>query len=142
MAQELRIHPLDLEPNVAIGLDLPMTQAGYGGFKLNYTTIDQGVANARNLLLTDRGERRMQPTFGCDLRRSVFATLTAQFLDGLQDNIRTNFAFWLPYLHINRLDLVPAPDLKALGLYMELSLDQNQFDTRSIQINISQSPNA
>lgn len=136
MAIEIRIHPLDFEPDVAIGVDLPMMAGVGAGFKLNYTTLDQAEANAKNLLLTNRGERIMQPDFGCDLRSSLFQNITNELTVELEDKIRSSFNYWLPYIFINELTITPKPDENRITLTMRISLEGNQFDSRSIQLEI------
>jgi phage baseplate assembly protein W len=135
MAVEIKIHPLDFEPDVAIGIDLPMIKTG-AAFKLNYTTLDQAVANARNLLLTNKGERIMQPDFGCDLSNTLFENITNSLVVGLEDNIRSSFEYWLPYIFINELTVVPSEDQNRIYVTLKISLEGNRFDTRSIQVEI------
>lgn len=137
MAEEIKLNPLDFEPDVAIGIDLPLNVGKGGGFKLNYLSLDQAVANSKNLLLTDRGERIMQPTFGCDLRRSLFENLTLPLIESLNTKIRSSFDFWLPYININELTLIPNEDRNTLFIRLVISLEGNEFDTRSIQLEIS-----
>lgn len=135
MAIEIKIHPLDFEPDVAIGVDLPMIKTG-AAFKLNYTTLDQAVANAKNLLLTNKGERIMQPEFGCDLAKTLFENITSQITVGLEDTIRSSFEYWLPYIFINELSVVPSEDQNRIFVTLKISLEGNKFDTRSIQVEI------
>jgi phage baseplate assembly protein W len=137
MAIEIKLHPLDFEPDVAIGVDLPMISGVGAAFKMNYTTLDQAVANAKNLLLTNRGERIMQPDFGCDLRKSLFENVTEELTVTLENTIRESFDYWLPYIFINKLVVTPYPDQNKITLLMEISLEGNQFDTRSIQLELT-----
>jgi hypothetical protein len=60
------IEPIDLQPRVAIGISLPFN--GPTGFNGTYTTADQLKTNILSFLLTNRGERLFQPTFGANLR--------------------------------------------------------------------------
>jgi phage baseplate assembly protein W len=136
MAIEIKIHPLDFEPDVAIGIDLPMMAGTGAAFKLNYTTLDQAVANAKNLLLTNRGERIMQPDFGCDLRNTLFENLTEDLITKLEDRIKSNFDYWLPYIFINELSIVPSEDQNRIYVSLTISLEGNKFDTRSIQLEV------
>jgi hypothetical protein len=62
---------LDKNPDLAVGLKLPFGP-GQSNFALNFTTVDQTKTNLMNLLLTQKGERFMQPNFGTDLRRILF----------------------------------------------------------------------
>jgi phage baseplate assembly protein W len=137
MAIEIKIHPLDFEPDIAIGIDLPMMAGAGAAFKLNYTTLDQAVANAKNLLLTNRGERIMQPDFGCDLRNTLFENITDDLYTKLEDRIRSNFDYWLPYIFINELLIVPGEDQNRIYITLIISLEGNKFDTRSIQLEVN-----
>jgi len=137
MAVEIRRPVLDTLVDVAIGLDLP-TNSAYGSlFQLNYLTIDQAVANAKNLLYTNHGERPMLPTFGCNLRRILFENTTQEVFLELEDSIRDNFQIWLPYIFINELN-IDAPDLlpNQVNINMSISLAGNNLDTRSIQLQL------
>lgn len=137
MATPIKIHPLDFESNVAIGIDLPMITDGGGVFSLNYLTIDQAVANAKNLLLTNEGERVMQPEFGCNLRKTLFENLTDETLEVLDERIRATFGYWLPYIFIKELILTPDEDYYKLFVKLTIGLEGNRFDTRSIEVEIN-----
>lgn len=137
MAIEIRVNPLDFEPDIAIGIDLPMLNSVGSDFRLNYTTLDQAYANARNLLLTNRGERIMQPDFGCNLQNSLFEQLTEDMVDDLEEGIRSQFNFWLPYIAINELKLTPSVDNQYLKIELTISLKGNELDTRPIQLELT-----
>jgi phage baseplate assembly protein W len=136
MAIQIRIHPLDFQPDVAIGLDLPIMQASGDGFKLNYTTLDQAVANAKNLLLTNKGERIMQPDFGCDLRNTLFENITDSLTLTIESVIKASFDYWLPYIFINDIQVTQYEDQNQITINLTISLEGNKFDTRSIQLDI------
>ena len=136
MAIEIKIHPLDFEQDVAIGVDLPMMASQGSNFQLNYLTIDQAVANAKNLLLTNRGERIMQPDLGCDLSKLVFENITDTLIENARDLIISSFDYWLPYIFINDLVIDSSRDTNRININLTISLKGNQFDTRSIQLEI------
>lgn len=137
MAIEITISPLDFESDVAIGIDLPMMASVGAGFQQTYFTLDQAVANSKNLLYTNRGERIMQPEFGCNLRNTLFENMTEDLLVTVEDNIRSNFAYWLPYIFINELSVSGDPDRNTLFISLSISLQGNKFDTRSIQVAVT-----
>lgn len=137
MATEIRINPLDFEPDVAVGISLPIMGANGTMFQKNYTTLDQAETNALNLLLTEKGERIMQPTFGCDLKKILFENITQTAINNLITSIEDSFAFWLPYIVISRLDVIPNEDSNRVFVGMTISLSGNEVDTRSIQIEIN-----
>jgi len=134
MAYEIKQSPLDTEPDVAIGIGLPMGTSYGSGFKLTYATIDQAVANSKNLLFTNHGERPMQPTFGCNLAGVLFENNTELFADTVEETIRNSFEFWLPYIFISKLEVTPnVEDLNRITVDLAIALVGNKFDTRSIQ---------
>lgn len=137
MANIINISPIDFEKDVAVGIDLPMVGDYGSSFKLNYTSLDQAVANAKNLLLTNRGERVMQPEFGCDLSNILFENITAEVLSTVETNIRNNFDYWLPYVFINELSVTPDEDFNRIFISITISLEGNAFDTRSISLEVA-----
>ena len=93
MAYIIQVNPVDLERNVALGLDLPLTGEVGATFKQNYFTMDQAEANAKNLLLTEPGERVMLPEFGCGLKKAIFENLTSQTMATLETRTETHYLF-------------------------------------------------
>jgi hypothetical protein len=55
----------------AIGITLPLQLSG-NSFAQSYKTAEQAKSNIKNLLLTIKGERPMQPEFGSDLQNLIF----------------------------------------------------------------------
>ena len=127
----------DLNPDIAIGIAVPLMQEVGAIFNLNYLTIDQAYSNAKNLLLTEKGERIMQPNFGCSLRSLLFENLTTEIQTLTETNITENFRFWLPYININRLNVTTKPNEHILQIDMVISLTNNKIDTRSINVTIN-----
>ena len=68
----IQINPIDLETDVALGLNLPMDASNGAGLSSTYYTKDQTKANLRSVLTTMIGERVMQPTFGTRLYNFIF----------------------------------------------------------------------
>jgi phage baseplate assembly protein W len=134
MAYRVSVVADDVNSDVrALGLDLPLVESG-ARFKLNYLSIDQAVANAKNLLLTNTGERVMLPNFGCNLQNILFEGLTEERVLEVQSNITEQFAIWLPYVFLNQVNVIPKPDENQLLISVTISLIQNRFDTRSINL--------
>ena len=136
MAQEIRVDPIDLELDTAIGVDLPMMDSNGSAFKQTYLTIDAAFANAKNLLFTNKGERIMHPDFGCDLRKSVFEFNDGVLITNIDTKIRSQFQFWLPYIFINELTITPSTDQNSVFVKLVISLQGNEFDTRSITLQV------
>ena len=85
--------------DIALGIALPFG-SGRSNFKLNYTTLDQARTNIVNLLLTDKGERFMQPQFGTNLKRFIFEPNTRDLTSMVRTEIMDAVKFWLPYVKL------------------------------------------
>lgn len=135
MAIEIKQPALDFENDVAIGIDLPMGSFAGSQFQLNYTTINQAVANAKNLLLTNHGERPMRPTWGCNLRNVLFENSTDELVEAIEDTIRTNFEVQLPYINIADLMVARSQtNPNQINITLSINLIGNEFDTRQIDV--------
>jgi phage baseplate assembly protein W len=137
MAVEIRQPALDFENDVAIGIDLPMGSYVGSQFRLNYITINQAVANAKNLLLTNHGERPMRPSWGCNLRGVLFENSTDELVEAIDDTIRTNFEVQLPYINIADLQVARSQtNPNQINISLSINLIGNQFDTRQIDVTL------
>ena len=124
---------LDLDPDVTIGLGLPMQHDEVNGFfPGTSTTLLQTGSNIRNLLLTNKGERVGQPTFGADLLLILFEPMSENLLDRLEESINEAIAEWLPYISINLLEVEPAEsEINQLNINIEfyLTMNPDMFET-------------
>jgi phage baseplate assembly protein W len=83
----------------AIGISLPL-QIGGSGFTQTYNTTDQIKSNIKNLLLTQRGERILQPEFGSGLHEILFDFNNDDIEGKIETAINEAFEQWLPYVTI------------------------------------------
>jgi phage baseplate assembly protein W len=115
---------LDLDPDVTIGLGLPMQHDEINGFfPGTSTTLSQTGSNIRNLLLTNRGERVGQPTFGADLLLTLFEPMSDQLISNVEEKISEAMADWLPHVTINKLSVEPDEvEINQLNIELEFSL--------------------
>ena len=96
----------DDDPDVRIGVNLPFTRDNKTGwFDQSFTTLDAAKSNLRNLLLTMKGERLMQPNFGTDLMKLVFEQDDGTLVDRIRETIIDAVEFWLPYLNLNTVEV-------------------------------------
>ena len=122
--QTIRVNPLDLQKNIAIGVSLPFN--GPGVFKSTYTTKDQIKSNLINLLLTDTGERVMNPNFGTNLKRFLFEGITDNNLETLKDNILNSILSYISEITVTNITLVPNTDNNLVDLTIEYYLNISQ----------------
>tara|TARA_B100001564_G_C20471265_1_gene592735 strand:- start:278 stop:709 length:432 start_codon:yes stop_codon:yes gene_type:complete len=95
------IHLLDLPQNeqVAIGVTLPFD--GTAVFNPSYETKVQVKSNLMNLLLTNPGERFMNPKFGVGIRKFLFENIIDQ--DLLRSKITDGIAKYIPGIELTNL---------------------------------------
>ena len=122
--QTIRVNPLDLQKNIAIGVSLPFN--GPGVFNSTYTTKDQIKSNLVNLLLTDTGERIMNPNFGTNLKRFLFEGITDSSLDLLKNNILISILNYISEITVTNITLVPDTDNNLVSLTIEYYLNISQ----------------
>lgn len=103
MSYEKRFKVADLQPDVAIGIQLPMVAKNGRLFDQSYSTNVQALSNLHNLLLTNKGERMMQPEFGTDLLSHIFEQNEESLRDKIGNSIESAIRFWLPYIDITEL---------------------------------------
>jgi phage baseplate assembly protein W len=122
--QKIRVNPLDLQKNIAIGVSLPFNRP----FNSTYTTKDQIKSNLINLLLTSRGERIMNPLFGTGLRDFLFEGITEYNIENLKQDLNSSIEVFIPEITVLLLDIIPNSDFNTVALYV------------NYVVNISQSP--
>ena len=127
-----KIDPLDFEKDIAIGFALPLANPNRGGFALNYETIDQVKTNLKNLLLTGKGERFMQPDFGVNLKRNVFEQNTLALEDDIKDDIKDAVDFWLPYVTIREIRINRTEH--TVEIFIQFIINDNEFTRDSITL--------
>jgi len=101
----------------AIGLTLPL-QMTTNTFNQTYDNLVQLQSNVKNLLLTQKGERLAQPTFGSDLQKLVFEPNDGELEEKISNAIESAISQWLPQLTVEKIDIDATADIK----------DKNQVD--------------
>jgi phage baseplate assembly protein W len=122
--QTIRVNPLDLQKNIAIGVALPFN--GPGVFKSTYTTKDQIKSNLINLLLTDIGERIMNPNFGTNLKRFLFEGITNINNEALIDSLNNSISIYIPEVTVTNIILIPTTDSNLINLTINYYLNISQ----------------
>tara|TARA_A100001515_G_scaffold108757_1_gene89678 strand:- start:738 stop:1172 length:435 start_codon:yes stop_codon:yes gene_type:complete len=122
----------DLNPDVRIGLKLPFNKGRSGLFQQSQTTLEQAGSNIKNLLLTAKGERVMQPEFGSRLRELLFEQYTEELDERITEEIQKAISFWLPYITISKVDIIQDEtnlNRTKVDLDFSLNYEPNRFDS-------------
>ena len=144
MAIELgKVNVVDLAENdyKVLGIGINNTSNSNGIFAVNYTTLTQAKDNLKNLILTRKGERLMQPEFGCDVWRVLFEQMDGNVIEtSIETSILDAVSIWLPYLNIDTIvfdydenDI----DNNRIALDIKFSLVSNKNLSESIQITVN-----
>tara|TARA_R110000796_G_scaffold18688_11_gene56544 strand:- start:1859 stop:2371 length:513 start_codon:yes stop_codon:yes gene_type:complete len=117
----------DLDPNVFIGVSLPLGHGNEGFFAKTKTTLDQARHNIRNLLLTIKGERLGNPTFGSNLYRVLFEPDDGNIASSVEEAIREAMGEWLPYINIKSIDVTTSGELQnAVNVRIDFTINVDQ----------------
>lgn len=93
-----------------IGVKLPFTRSDGGLFEQSISTQDQLLSNLINLLMTNKGERVMQPEFGTSLRSLVFEQSTPDLYARVKYRLLREIEYWLPYVILDDITVEPMAD--------------------------------
>jgi phage baseplate assembly protein W len=135
-------HPLDINKRVAVGVSIPFngvptnptntlfsgstfpTPAPLGNpvFNSTYTTVDQIKSNIINYVLTNKGERVLNPNFGSNLRNFIFENLTESNLRALEIKLANDITSNFPSVNVQSVILTPAYDSNAIQLNITYSI--------------------
>ena len=77
----------------AIGISLPI-QITNTAFEQTFQTSEQVKSNIKNLLLTKKGERILQPEFGSGLQSLLFEPNVDDFESRIEDTINESLEQW------------------------------------------------
>jgi phage baseplate assembly protein W len=128
--QTIRVNPLDLQKNIAIGVSLPFDKP----FTSTYTTKNQIKSNLINLLLTTRGERLMNPLFGTGLREFLFEGITELNIGNLKLDLINSINMFIPEISVVNIDITPSYDSNSIELNLSYLLNiSNTPDQVTVQ---------
>lgn len=123
-------NPLDLDYKLAVGVSVPFVGSIISGsdavFSSTYTTIEQLRSDIINYVLTNKGERVLNPNYGSDLRRFVFQNITGINLNNLKlqiiDGLKINF----PQIITNDVVINPNYDTNSINIIIDYSFASNR----------------
>jgi len=105
-------------PTLPSGVDnqSPTYSTGNSVFSLTYTTIDQIKSNMINYILTNKGERVLNPNFGSNLRAFIFENITESNLRALEIKLTNDIKNNFPSVDVISITLTPAYESNAVQL--------------------------
>jgi phage baseplate assembly protein W len=121
----------------AIGITLPI-QIGNTAFNQSFKTIDQVKTNIKNLLLTKKRERVMQPNLGSGLQELLFDFNDDTLAEKIEQTITDAIQTWLPYINIEEINVQQSNELKdsnRVGISISFTVG-NEVDLNSVSFTI------
>ena len=132
------VRELNNNDDIFIGVRFPLDYSPQVFFYKTKTILEQAKANLRNLLLTSKGERVMQPEFGSRLTDVLFEQ-GPDVQNQIDEVIRDATSFWLPYININ--DIVVVQDdsnIVDVSIDFSVSVEPDSFETLTFNFNIGE----
>ena len=130
-----RKFPIDTQPAKAVGVAIPFNNVAV--FTSNYTTSKQLQSNLINFFLTNRGERVLDPTYGANLRATIFEQITQGNLDALKAKIETDLTTNFPDVRLADLEVLGNEDLNAIQVNITYTVVLSG-ETNTVSLNFNQ----
>ena len=112
-----RIEPIDLEPRKAVGVALPFS--GKAVFNSTYETKEALKANLINFILTGKGERYMNPTFGSGIRNLLFENVNRNTTDQLEIILSEALRVYFPNLEVMNMGIDRQEDNNLISFRLD-----------------------
>jgi len=126
-----KLNPQDVGQPRGIGISV-LFNNGTNVFNQTFTTKDQVKSNLINYILTDKGERLFNPTFGGNLRASLFQPDTD--FDNVAARLEQEIYAYVPNIIIKNIGVKKFSDENAVNIVLDYSIN-NQDD--NLVINVS-----
>lgn len=117
-----------------LGLLLPIEKGPSGYFRRGFDVMTQMKSNLTNLILTKKGERVMQPTFGCDIHGLIFENITDDLIANVKATIQEAAGVWLPFISIDEVKITKKEKLQEIYVSVSFSLRTNVSITDTITV--------
>jgi phage baseplate assembly protein W len=121
-----------------IGLKLPLgkSEGSDGYFESTDTSLDATKENIRNLILTRKGERVMNPSLGLNLDEFLFENITEDVIYLIREDLQSTFKFWLPFVGLNDLDISSDSNTNTINIQVKFYMRSNPSQIESVQVEI------
>lgn len=130
-----QISPIDFQPSVAVGVGLPFSAGNV--FNSTYTTQDALKSNLVNFLLTDTGERFLNPNLGAGLRPLLFDQVVSDNTDAIESAIGVGIANWFPEISLIDVSTDRSPDTNTVTIFIHYKVKKTNVQDK-LAINFQQ----
>jgi phage baseplate assembly protein W len=102
----------------SIGIKLPITYNSGDGFTMLVTIRQMIKQNLKMLVLTNPGERVMDPLFGVGIKQYLFQHYTEGTQGQIETKIREQVSVYMPVVTIKRIEFASSPDTNSLKIVL------------------------
>jgi phage baseplate assembly protein W len=117
-----------------LGITLPLERGNNGYFAQGRDILSQVKSNLTNLILTKKGERVLQPDFGCDVHQIIFEPITDDNVVNVRGTIEAAVKIWLPYVNIEDVEVQRDEDRNSVFATLTFSINTSVTITDSITL--------
>jgi phage baseplate assembly protein W len=128
----------DLNDDVYIGIGLPLNHNKDGFFNRTKTSLEQTKSNIKNLLLTRKGERLGNPSFGSDLFAVLFEQEGDDLESKVEEAIRSAMSEFLPFVIINNIRTnFSTTNNNTINVSIQFSLNVDTTSSEKLSIDVT-----
>jgi phage baseplate assembly protein W len=124
------LNPQDVGQKRGIGINI-LFNNGKDVFNQTFTTKEQVKSNLINYILTNKGERMFNPSFGGDLRASLFEP-DSNF-DNITVRLEQEIYAYIPNIVIRNIGIKKLSDENLVNIVLDYSIN-NQEDNLVISV--------
>jgi phage baseplate assembly protein W len=124
------LNPQDIEQKRGIGISV-LFNNGKSVFYQTFTTKEQVKANLINYILTNKGERVFNPSFGGNIRALLFQNDST--FDTAAAYLEQEIYRYVPNITIQDIQIKPYSDSNLVNIILNYSIN-NQNDTLTINV--------
>lgn len=121
----------DISARTALGISIPFSTL----FNQTYTTREATRNNLLNYILTNKGERPLNPLFGSDIRKKLFDPITQTIFAGLEIQIKEEIETFFPLVKIEKLSITAKENQHLINLNLTYSVLNSEIDEVDINFN-------
>ena len=107
----------------SIGVKLPLTIDSMDGFTMTKTLKDTIKQNFKMLILTNPGERVMDPEFGVGIQQYLFSNYSENIDAKIRDRINDQVGIYMPAIVVHSINFYAAePDTNSIAFRIAFSI--------------------
>ena len=107
----------------SIGVKLPLTTDSMDGFTMTKTLKDAIKQNFKMLILTNPGERVMDPEFGVGIQQYLFSNYSENIDAKIRDRINDQVGIYMPAIVVHSINFYAAePDTNSITFRIAFSI--------------------